>query len=110
MCGSWKLREQAVEVTVSRHDLLERIVGGYDLGEQFIELPVAFDKKLQPGYAWFPNGFGARYTKDHNAIGELQGANANELTDIADRDPFTGCPHHKAISVKISKIEASAAA
>jgi anaerobic selenocysteine-containing dehydrogenase len=75
-----------------------------------VELPVTFDKKLQAGYAWFPNGFGARYSADHNKIGELQGANANELTDTADRDPFTGCPHHKAIKVKISKVEASQAA
>jgi anaerobic selenocysteine-containing dehydrogenase len=75
-----------------------------------VELPVAFDKKLQDGYAWFPNGFGARYSADHNVVGELQGANANELTDIADRDPFTGCPHHKAIKARISKVEATAAA
>ncbi len=75
-----------------------------------VELPVTFDKKLQDGYAWFPNGFGARYSDDYNKIGELQGANANEITDTADRDPFTGCPHHKAISVKVSKIEATQAA
>jgi anaerobic selenocysteine-containing dehydrogenase len=75
-----------------------------------VELPVAIDDKLQPGYAWFPNGFGARYASDPNVVGELQGANANELTDIADRDPFTGCPHHKAIAARITKVESASKA
>ena len=26
---------------------------------------------------------------------ETQGANLNELSDAADRDPISGCPHHK---------------
>ncbi len=68
-----------------------------------VELPVAVDKKLHAGYAWMPNGFGARYSADPNTEGELQGANANELTDIADRDPITGCPEHKATRARITK-------
>ena len=69
------------------------------------------DKKLQPGYVWMPNGFGAKYGSDPNGpLVPHQGANANELTDVADRDPFTGCPHHKAVAVKVTRVESQTAA
>ena len=30
---------------------------------------------------------------------DVDGANQNELTDVADRDPFTGIPHHRYVRV-----------
>ncbi len=35
----------------------------------------------------------------------VQGANTNELTDVRDRDPITGCPHHKYTLCRIAKVE-----
>jgi len=31
------------------------------------------------------------------------GGNHNELTDIADRDPFTGVPHHRYVQCRIDR-------
>lgn len=59
-----------------------------------VELPAAVDARVQAGHVWMPNGFGMAYPDaDGNLV--TQGANPNELSDAADRDPFTGCPHHK---------------
>ncbi len=60
-----------------------------------VELPAALDERLQAGHVWIPNGFGMAYPS--GADGELvtQGANVNELSDATDRDPISGCPHHK---------------
>jgi anaerobic selenocysteine-containing dehydrogenase len=59
-----------------------------------ITLPAALDKKLMDGHVWIPNGFGMAYP---DAAGNLvvQGANLNVLSDAQDRDPISGCPHHK---------------
>jgi anaerobic selenocysteine-containing dehydrogenase len=59
-----------------------------------LELPAALDPKLRRGHVWIPNGFGVAYPGEGGAL-EVQGANTNELTDVADRDPLTGCPQHK---------------
>ena len=75
-----------------------------------IELPVAIDKKIRSGHVWMPNGFGAKYAKTLDEATEIQGQNGNEITDAADRDPFTGCPHHRFVRVKLTKIASSAAA
>ncbi|MGH7822442.1 MAG: hypothetical protein ACREQ9_21995 [Candidatus Binatia bacterium] len=40
---------------------------------------------------------------------EMQGANQNELTDVAHRDPFTGIPHHRYVLCRIERIESKAA-
>ena len=66
-----------------------------------IELPVAIDKKVKPGHCWMPNGFGVEYGIGPEGARERQGANLNEITDSADRDPFTGCPHHRHVHVKL---------
>jgi anaerobic selenocysteine-containing dehydrogenase len=58
--------------------------------------PAAIDDGLRPGNAWLPNGFGMR-----DAEGEPVGVNGNELTDTNDRDPFTGCPHHKGVRCRL---------
>jgi len=72
-----------------------------------VELPVAVDKKQPDGYVAIPNGFGMAYPDaDGNLV--VQGVNVNELTDAADRDPFTGCPHHKTVRVRITTVDAAA--
>ncbi len=68
-----------------------------------LEMPVAIDKNLSmPGYVWMPNGFGMEYAETLDGETRLVGANCNEITDVADRDPFTGCPHHRMVRVKVS--------
>ena len=34
----------------------------------------------------------------------------NELVDLMDRDPYTGCPHTKRIRVRVEKIASEAVA
>jgi anaerobic selenocysteine-containing dehydrogenase len=60
-----------------------------------VVLPAELDKRLQPGHVWIPNGFGMAYPSGPDGALEVQGVNPNELSDAADRDPITGCPHHK---------------
>ena len=66
-----------------------------------LELPAEIDRKVLPGHVWAPNGFGAVYPDA--ATGELtmQGVNLNEITDAFDRDPISGCPHHKAVPCRV---------
>ncbi len=68
-----------------------------------IELPAAVDRRLQDGHVWIPNGFGMAYPKNGDGPLEVQGANINELTAAADRDPITGCPEHKATLCRVEK-------
>jgi formate dehydrogenase len=75
-----------------------------------IVLPAAIDVKLRPGHVWMPNGFGVQYASTDGKPA-IQGANGNEITDAADRDPFTGCPHHRYVPVRLSRVaQANAAA
>jgi formate dehydrogenase len=60
-----------------------------------VELPATLDRKCRDGHVWIPNGFGAAYPSGKGGALEVQGVNTNELTDVADRDPISGCPHHK---------------
>ena len=50
-----------------------------------------------------PNGFGMVHD------GMLDGANQNELTDTADRDPFTGIPHHRHVRCRLERFSDGAA-
>jgi hypothetical protein len=34
----------------------------------------------------------------------MQGINLNELSDASDRDPITGCPHHKTTPCRVEKV------
>jgi anaerobic selenocysteine-containing dehydrogenase len=63
-----------------------------------LTMPAQIDAKLMPGHVWMPNGFGAVV-----ADGSTDGANQNELTDAADRDPFTGIPHHRCVRCQVEK-------
>lgn len=60
-----------------------------------VELPAEIDKRCQPGHVWIPNGFGMITPNSDPKRPVLDGVNTNELTDVADRDPISGCPHHK---------------
>ena len=64
------------------------------------ELPAALDAKLRPGHVWVPNGFGMMHS---SADGDMavDGVNLNELTDVNDRDPFTGIPHHRYVRCRV---------
>jgi len=73
-----------------------------------IDLPAAIDKKLMPGHVWMPNGFGMQTKEDPNDVSEMVGANMNEITDTADRDPISGCPHHRYMRVKLTPLGAGA--
>ena len=74
-----------------------------------VRLPLVIDKKMLPGHISIPNGFGALYPADGSADGELamSGVSVNVLTDAQDRDPFTGCPHHKQVRCRIDRADAS---
>ena len=64
-----------------------------------LELPAQIDGKLMPGHVWMPNGFGMV-----SADGMVQGVNQNEITDAADRDPFTGIPHHRYVRCRVERV------
>jgi anaerobic selenocysteine-containing dehydrogenase len=62
-----------------------------------LTLPAQVDAKLLDGHVWMPNGFG-------HVWGEAPvGGNQNELTDVGDRDPFTGIPHHRYVPVQLTR-------
>ncbi len=65
-----------------------------------LTLPVEVEAGIRAGFAWIPNGFGITEV-DADGKTVVQGVNVNELTDTADRDPFTGCPHHKGVRCRI---------
>ena len=58
--------------------------------------PIEIDRGVRDGHVWSPNGFGTAYAEEGGELTPI-GLNNNELTDVLDRDPITGCPHHKAI-------------
>ena len=64
-----------------------------------LTMPAQVDGKLMAGHVWMPNGFGMV-----SADGMVQGANQNELTDVADRDPFTGIPHHRYVRCRVERV------
>jgi anaerobic selenocysteine-containing dehydrogenase len=67
-----------------------------------LELPAQVDPKLQDGHVWMPNGFGMEWAET------VDGGNQNELTDTADRDPFTGIPHHRYVLCRIERVAGDA--
>jgi len=69
-------------------------------------LPAQIDPRLRDGHVWIPNGFGMVTGEERNTT--VDGVNQNELTDSADRDPFTGIPHHRFVRCRIEPIGVSA--
>jgi anaerobic selenocysteine-containing dehydrogenase len=68
-----------------------------------LTLPVQTDPKLLDGHVWMPNGFGMITGADGRS--EIDGGNQNELTDVNDRDPFTGIPHHRYVACRIEALK-----
>ena len=66
-----------------------------------LDLPAEIDRKVLPGHVWAPNGFGAVYPDAESGEPVIQGVNLNEITDALDRDPISGCPHHKAVPCRV---------
>ena len=64
------------------------------------ELPAQIDPKLLAGHVWVPNGFGMLHASAGGDVA-VDGVNLNELTDAADRDPFTGIPHHRYVRCRV---------
>ena len=74
-----------------------------------VEGPAKLEAATAPGHLCIPNGFGMRFPDP--VTGELKqvGIRVNELQDIQDRDPYTGCPHTKAIPCRVMRIESDQA-
>jgi formate dehydrogenase len=68
-----------------------------------LTLPAKIDAKLMAGHVWMPNGFGMTISTAGQATA-IDGGNQNELTDVADRDPFTAIPHHRYVHCRIERI------
>jgi len=71
-----------------------------------VTLPAQVDVKLRAGHVWIPNGFGMLYPRTENGGLETNGVNQNELTDVRDRDPFTGVPHHRYVRCRVEAVGA----
>ncbi len=69
-----------------------------------VELPAEVDKRCQRGHVWIPNGFGMITPNSDPKRPVLDGVNTNELTDVADRDPISGCPHHKYTLCQLERV------
>ena len=72
-----------------------------------VELPAMVDTKLMDGHVWMPNGFGMQYPAGEGGYDgptETVGVNMNDYTDIADRDPFSGCPHHRYVPCRLEPV------
>jgi len=71
-----------------------------------LELEAEIDEKLLAGHVWAPNGFGVVYPDPETNQPAMQGVNLNEITDAQDRDPISGCPHHKVIPCRVEPVMA----
>ena len=69
-----------------------------------VRLPATLDDSVQPGNVLIPNGFGLEYPDPTTGQLRKTGVAVNELTDAADRDPFTGCPHLKFIPCRVRAV------
>ena len=67
-----------------------------------LTLPAQIDHKLLEGHVWMPNGFGNLYPTKDGLV--PVGGNQNELTDVTDRDPFTGIPHHRYVPCQLERV------
>ncbi|HQR71890.1 MAG TPA: molybdopterin-dependent oxidoreductase [Burkholderiaceae bacterium] len=73
------------------------------------EAPVEITNELQLGHVSLPNGQGIDYRRADGTV-ERRGVAVNELTNVADRDPFAGTPWHKHVPVRIERLAARRAA
>ncbi len=70
----------------------------------FVELDADVDRNLREGHAWIPNGFGMIPPGETADSPNRIGVNMNEITDVSDRDPISGCPIHKRTHCQIEKV------
>jgi len=68
-----------------------------------VELPVEIDAHCFDGHVWIPNGFGMSHRGPNGEV-VVDGVNTNELTDVADRDPISGCPHTKYTLCRVDRL------
>ena len=69
-----------------------------------VELPALPERHVKPGHIHIPNGFGTRYPDPETGEVVAEGVCINWLTDAMDRDPFTGCPHHKYVRCQVERV------
>lgn len=74
-----------------------------------LDLPAEIDTKIDDGFVWIPNGFGMEWSNGINGRVVSDGANMNQISDSSDRDPFTGCPHHRYQRCRIEALSATGA-
>ena len=95
--------------SLSAHPLDARIVGLTDgsrarlvtkRGEAFVL--VEFDDRMREGTVSLPNGLGMDYPEGDERV--RTGVRLNELTDLEDRDPWVGTPHHKHVRARLEPI------
>jgi len=73
-----------------------------------VQVTAKVDAHTRPGHLNLPNIFDLQYPDP--VSGELQstGIGINELSDAADRDPYTGCPNHKRIRCRVARVAQAA--
>lgn len=69
-----------------------------------VEAPVKIDANTQPGHLSLPNMLNQRFPDPVTGEPVQTGVSINELVDIMDRDPWTGCPHTKRIRCRVDKV------
>jgi formate dehydrogenase len=68
-----------------------------------VEVPAEIDAHCLGGHVWIPNGYGMIH-RGPNGEAAVDGVNTNELTDVADRDPISGCPHTKYTLCRVERV------
>jgi len=69
-----------------------------------IEGPAKLEPGTLRGHLHIPNGFGMQFPDPVTGQLKQTGILINELVDIMDRDPYTGCPHTKTIACSIQRV------
>jgi anaerobic selenocysteine-containing dehydrogenase len=68
-----------------------------------VTAPVKIDAGTLPGHLHLPNMLNQQYPDPQTGALVQTGISINELVDINDRDPYTGCPHTKRIRCRLEK-------
>lgn len=61
------------------------------------------DDSLRRGQAALPHGFGMSVPDGHGGR-VTHGPRINLITDVTDRDPIAGTPHHKDVAVRLERV------
>jgi anaerobic selenocysteine-containing dehydrogenase len=64
------------------------------------------DDSLRRGQVALPHGFGMSVPDGHGGR-VTHGPRINLITDVTDRDPIAGTPHHKDVSVRLEHVTAA---